>query len=103
MVLVLVKPKTPRFELGRLVATRGVVERMRTDIDFADFVRDSLNKHMWGDWGDLSASDKEANEIAADLGDRLLSAYNGREGLPPLWVITEADRSATTILFPEEY
>lgn len=66
MNLVMVKP---RFNLGRIVATRAVFERMTTDGDFADFVRMSLNRHAWGEWGDLSDGDKRENEIAADQGD----------------------------------
>ena len=100
MDLVMVKP---RFTLGRLVATRAVFERMTPDGNFADFVRMSLNRHAWGDWGDLSDGDKRENEIAADQGDRILSAYNGPDG-SRIWIITEGGRNATTtLLYPEEY
>ena len=57
---------------------------------------------MIGDWGDLDNEDKQENELSLKEGYRLLSAYK-KEGLPKIWIITEADRSATTVLFPEEY
>jgi len=62
----------------------------------------SLARHLRGDWGDLCPEDWDANERALQYGGRLFSAYQ-EEGLPKIWIITEADRSATTILFPEEY
>lgn len=61
-----------------------------------------LARHISGDWGDLGAEDKEENELSLKEGFRILSAYKLPTG-QKLWVITEADRSATTILKPEEY
>jgi len=90
------------FPLGRLVMTRGVNDRVAQDAKFAKFVMDSLKRHASGDWGNLSAEDKAENEGALEEGLRLFSAYES-PGLPRIWIITEADRSATTILFPEEY
>jgi hypothetical protein len=57
---------------------------------------------MAGDWGDVCDDDRVANELALLGGERLFSVYKG-EGLPKIWVITEWNRSVTTILFPEEY
>lgn len=57
---------------------------------------------MTGDWGDVSDKDRVENELALQEGDRLFSVYM-KEGQPKLWIITEWDRSATTVLFPEEY
>jgi len=90
------------FALGRLLMTRGVNEQVAENVDFAKFVNESLDRHRKGDWGDLSDEDKNENELSLKEGYRLLSAYEA-EGLPKIWIITEADRSATTILFPEEY
>lgn len=91
------------LELGQLVATRGVADKMKEDGIFASFVKASLSKHVNGNWGDLCAEDKEANEVAVKNGDiRVFSAYT-REDLPKIWIITEADRSVTTVLFPDEY
>jgi hypothetical protein len=61
-----------------------------------------LARHSTGDWGDLEEADKQANEAALQAGDRILSAYKLTGG-HKLWIITEADRRATTILLPSEY
>lgn len=92
----------PKFSIGELVVTRGVNDRIVEDVTFARFVMESLIHHMNGDWGDLSEEEKEENEFSLDKHLRLFSAYRC-EGLPRIWIITEADRSATTVLFPEEY
>ena len=89
----------PRFAHGRLVMTRSVRELIRdTGLDVLTF----LQRHLNGDWGDLPEEDRRSNETALRTGDRLFSAYqvnaNGK-----LWIITEADRSVTTLLLPEDY
>ncbi len=89
-------------QLGRLVWTRGVNEKMTEVAKFAEFVLDCLKRHAAGDWGDLGEEDKKANDAALKDGSRLLSAYE-KPGLPKIWIITEWDRSVTTVLFPEEY
>ena len=92
----------PRFRTGRLLVTRGVADQQAEDTGFAVFVAESLGRHMRGDWGDLGPEDKAENERSLVHGWRLLSAYE-HEGQPSIWIITEADRSATTVLFPQEY
>jgi len=82
--------------------TRGVNDRVAQDAKFAKFVMDSLKRHASGDWGDLCEEDKQENELSLKQGLRLFSAYESPD-LPRIWIITEADRSATTILFPGEY
>jgi hypothetical protein len=84
------------------VSTRGVFEKMQEYSHFAQFVNESLQRHIKGDWGNVCDEDKQENELSLKEGYRLLSAYE-REGLSKIWIITEADRSATTILFPDEY
>ena len=91
-----------KFPLERVVVTRGVIARIDEDIRFAGLVQNSLARHRKGDWGNLSEEDKKENELSLKEGFRLLSAY-GEEGLPKIWIITEADRSVTTVLFPDEY
>jgi len=91
-----------KFPMGRLVTTAGVAERGASDEAFAKFVRKSLQRHSQGDWGDLSAGDTAENEYALGKQLRLLSAYE-HNGLSKIWIITEADRSVTTVLFPDEY
>lgn len=90
-----------KFPLGQTVMTRGIADRVAVDIKFAEFTMQSLKRHANGDWGNLCEDDKKANENALRVGERLFSAYEqaGRK----IWIVTEWDRSATTILFPEEY
>ena len=93
---------TVAINLGRLFMTRGVNDLVADDEAFAKFVMSSLTRHQWGDWGELTDEDKKENDLSLKAGFRVLSAYEAK-GLPKVWIITEADRSATTILFPDEY
>ena len=89
----------PRFSLGRLVATPGALEAIqKAGENPLEFVR----RHQCGDWGELTAADVQENERSLINGWRLLSAYRLSDGTK-IWVITEADRSCTTILLPSEY
>ena len=90
-----------KFPLGRIVWTRGVNDRVAVDTPFAKFVLESLKRHASCDWGELSTEDKRENDFSLDKGLRLLSSYQLNDW--KIWIITEADRSVTTILFPEEY
>ncbi|MFC1910383.1 hypothetical protein ACFLXC_03710 [Chloroflexota bacterium] len=92
----------PTFPLGQLVMTRGVNDLVAEGGAFAKFVTESLNRHVKGDWGELNDEDKQENELSLKEGFSILSAYEA-DGLPKIWIITEADRSATTILFPDDY
>ena len=98
--------KEQKFELGRTVITKGVPQLMNEDGDFYVFVMCSLlNRHATGDWGDLDPEDAKLNDAALTSGeDRIFSVYK-RDGIPDgkIWIITERDRSATTVLFPSEY
>jgi hypothetical protein len=86
-----------KFPLGRIVSTPSVLDSVpNTEILAA------LERHASGDWGDLDEDDREANERALLEDTRLLSAYRSREGVK-FWIITEHDRSVTTILLPEDY
>jgi hypothetical protein len=69
---------------------------------FAQFVNESIRCHISGDWGDMDKENKQENELSLKEEYRLFSAYESR-GLPKIWIITEADRLATTVLFPNEY
>ena len=92
-----------KFKYGKLYATKGVDEMVGKDNNFAKFVVDSVQRHLNGDWGDLDREDKRLNERALVKGnDRLFSRYNYNDDVS-IYIITEWDRSATTILFPEEY
>lgn len=89
----------PKFTLGKVVATPGALEALMTSGQSAT---EFLNRHVSGDWGELDPEDQQANEQALIDGTRLLSAYRLNDGTK-MWVITEADRSATTLLLPSEY
>ncbi|WP_206951955.1 hypothetical protein [Trinickia acidisoli] len=89
----------PRFKLGRILATPGALEVIA---DARVSIVDLLIRHLRGDWGELSDSDRQQNELAITAGQRILSNYvlpGGRT----IWIITEADRFATTFLLPGEY
>jgi hypothetical protein len=88
----------PLFALGQTVATRGALEAMQR-LEVSPLAL--LSRHQRGDWGSLDKEDKQSNDQALTLGGRIFSAYQLEAA--KFWVITEADRSATTILLPEEY
>ena len=94
--------KAKAIDIGHLCVTRGVSVRMENP-DFSVFVASSIKRHMTKDWGELGEEDKEANNDALQHGGRLLSAYEPARTGDKIWIITEADRSATTVLFPDEY
>ena len=87
------------LELGRVVATPGALEALK---QAGQTPHEFLNRHLAGNWGDLCEEDRRANDEAVENGSRVLSAYVLGDGVK-LWVITEADRSSTCILLPEEY
>ena len=88
-----------QFGLGRLVATPGALNAMERS---GEGPMNFLSRHARNDWGEVCPDDAKANDDALVQGERLLSSYRTRRG-DKLWVITEADRSATTILLPDEY
>jgi hypothetical protein len=92
-------PDKPLFPLGRLVATRGAIALLN-ELQLSPYY--FVNRHRRGDWGDLCPEDIEANKRALLVGARLLSAYR-IDASRKLWIITEADRSSTCLLLPEEY
>ena len=88
-----------KFKLGTVVATRGVMAHIE---DNAGVIFPYLKRHAKGDWGDACAEDKKTNEEALQIGNRLMSVYKLKDG-KKIWIITEWDRSITTVLFPDEY
>lgn len=98
---------TTLFELGRHVATRGVVqffegESAKDGSTSYVVIAKLILRHASGDWGNLSADDKAANDEALQSGGRLLSAYQ-INAVERVYIITEADRSATTVMLSSEY
>lgn len=88
---------SPRFSLGRTVITRDAHNSLHPDD-----VTAALSRHVQGDWGELDEHDKRENDLSLEHGLRLLSAYTDRGGVR-FWIITEADRSVTTVLLPDDY
>ena len=86
-----------RFELGQMVITPNALDTLH-----AEDVRLCMGRHQRGDWGDVCPDDYKANEDALQHGSRLFSVYHDRVGVK-FWIITEADRSVTTVLLPEDY
>lgn len=86
-----------RFSLGRTVITANAQARLDPRSVLA-----AMRRHASGDWGDLCKEDVAANEAALRCGSRLLSSYVDSSG-EKFWIITEADRSVTTVLLPEDY
>ena len=95
----------PKFSLGQVVATPGALHALQ---EAGQTAFEFLSRHVQGDWGDdLDADDKDLNDKSVIDGSRLLSAYKTLKGTK-LWIITEAtdddgNRSATTLLLPDEY
>jgi hypothetical protein len=88
------------LRLGRVVATNGAKAALdATDSNPLVY----LVRHAAGDWGTVCAEDAELNNSALIEGERILSAYTLKDGETTMWIITERDRSVTTLLLPSEY
>ena len=92
-----------RLELGQVVATIGVHTKMQEDAKFRTFVIECLEKYGGCDWGDTCEEDRKSNDYALKNEERILAVYKMPETEETIWIITEWDRSVTTILFPSEY
>ncbi len=88
-----------KFPLGRIVATPGALAALE---EAGDTPASLLDRHAAGDWGDVGPEDWRENEFSLERGFRLLSAYTLSSGTK-IWIITEADRSVTTLLLPADY
>ena len=86
-----------KFPVGAVLATPNVLRKLSPKDVFT-----GLNRHRSGDWGEVCPEDGKANDLALQCGERLLSAYTSDHGVK-FWIITEADRSSTTVLLPEDY
>lgn len=90
------------FNLGKIIATRSILDTMENNDKFYTEVMVAMNRYIKCDWGNLCDEDKEINDRAVkNDDDRILAAYNTSKGR--IWIITEWDRSCTTVLFPNEY
>jgi len=86
-----------RFRCGRIVCTAGILAQVPNEDILA-----GIKRHQAGDWGDVDEPDRTKNELALTQGLRLWSAYHAANGVK-FWIITEADRSSTCVLLPEDY
>lgn len=93
--------------MGQVVVTASVSSLMSSDLSFHTFIYMSLMRHESGDWGEVPEEDHESNELALVAGRRIFSVYHCTESHSVhgdrIYIITEADRSATTVLWPREY
>jgi len=90
------------FELGQVLTTRAITDKVRESKEFAEFVRESVRQHANCNWGDLDEGVAAQNEQALDYGGRLISTWEHME-LPKIWIVTRPDRSATVVHFPGEH
>lgn len=86
-----------KFLLGQLVATPAALAGLTHDD-----IQNALTRHLYGDWGDLDVEDRVENELSLKKGFRLFSVYHGVNGVK-FYIITEHDRSITTVLLPSDY
>jgi hypothetical protein len=87
----------PKFSLGQTVATPNALAKIPNEE-----ILNALSRHIRGDWGILDAEDLQSNERALQFGGRLFSSYLSTQNVK-FWIITECDRSVTTVLLPEDY
>jgi hypothetical protein len=88
--------RAAKFPLGQIVSTANAAAQLNP----AD-IQEGLSRHASGDWGEICEADRQENELSLKEGFRVLSVY--RSGETKFWIITEADRSVTTVLMPEDY
>lgn len=93
----------PAFEFGRLMMTKAISDRVNQDDGFRAFIVQCFDRYLHCDWGNLEKSDRIMNDKALIRKGRLLASYKYPETEEIIWIITEADRSTTTILYRHEY
>lgn len=96
MVISILTIKAAKFPLGQIVVTANAHAQLASQA-----VNEGLIRHASGDWGEVCEEDRQENELSLREGYRLLSVYG--TGQSRFWIITEADRSVTTVLLPEDY
>jgi hypothetical protein len=91
-----------QFDLGRVLCTNGIHNFIEENDSNDLYIAKCLDRYINCDWGEMCDEDKEMNDDALTSGGRIFASYE-KDGMPKIWIITEWDRSATTILFPSEY
>lgn len=92
-----------KFDLGQVVVAKGVDEKMKEDRSFSVFVQVSIGRYVHRDWGQTCDEDAKANNRAIQNGERILAVYRQPKIGITIRIITEANRSVTTIMFPDEH
>jgi len=92
-----------KFSTKQTVVTAGINNMMTENVAFAQFVHLSLRRHFGCDWGDLNTVDKQTNDYALATNERIFSVYASKLLDKSIWIISEADRITTTVLFSVEY
>ncbi len=99
---------SPLFNSGMKVMTKGIKSLISSSPEMHDFVINCMNRHLSGEWGNLETDDIEMNNQSVEdekngkFPDMILSCYESEDGTE-IWIITDSDRKATTVLLPEEY
>ena len=96
------------FSFGTILMTATISRQVNLSPAFSHFVHRCVQRHLRKDWGDANHHDKECNDLALSYGNRIISVYNlpnnfKMHSQSKIWIITEANRSSTTILFPSDY
>jgi hypothetical protein len=91
------------FPIGRTVQTAGINNKCQNDPMFAINIQNAFRRYLNKDWGDLCDDDKKMNDEALETGDQILASYNIPQSAEKIYIITEYDRSVTTVLFANEY
>lgn len=92
-----------KFDLGQVVISKDVEDKTKEDRSFRVFVQVSIGRYVHRDWGQTCDEDAKANNRAIQNGERIRAVYKQPRTDRTIWIITEADRSVTTIMFPDEY
>jgi|GEM_PF-1413730 len=93
--------KIVEINLGRILISKGVAELARENKKFTAFLKESLDRHRKGDWGEMSDEVRRLNNLNLGINTRLFSSYESK-GFPEIWITTEPDRSFSTIMLPDE-
>lgn len=95
------------LELGKILFTAAIADAVSNSNDFSAFVCQSIEKHKSCNWGDCDPEDSHQNDLSFESGGRILSVYKNpaahADTEPKIWIITEWDRSITTVLYPSDY
>ena len=90
-----------KLSYGQWIMTRGINNEVADDANFAEEIMRAVKRYVKGDWGELCEEDNQVNKEALEIGERIFARYDTSKGI--VYIITERDRSCTTILFANEY